>query len=429
MNGDCKEISCDLMIIGCGLAGMSAALFAARSGIDAVQVGMTSQFGFASGMLDILGVHPAAEGRVLEDPWQGIEQLRSDEPQHPYCRLETRVIREAVGIFVEFLGRHGIPYATGSERNLSVMTPAGTIKTTYAVPRSMVGGAIALAEKAPCLLVEFKRLRGFSVKQMAMTLADPWPGLRTLSVEFPDAKPGERYAEQMARALDSAECRNALIDAIRPHLRDARFVGLPAVLGMNRNLQVMTEMHDGLGVPVFEIPTMLPAVPGLRLQALFETILPSMGVRNLLNRRVLEVVEQSDGRWVLDMDNDPADQRVIARSVLLCSGRFLGKGLHADRLGGIRETIFGLPVSQPRDRTDWHNRDFLHPAGHPINRAGLMVDGFFRPVDETGRVLYPNLWAAGSILAYQDWMRQKCGSGLAIATAYGAVQACAAFLK
>ena len=36
--------------------------------------------------------------------------------------------------------------------------------------------------------------------------------------------------------------------------------------------------------------------------------------------------------------------------------------------------------------------------------------------------------AAGSILAHQDWKRQKCGSGLAIATAYGAVQACARML-
>lgn len=34
--------------------------------------------------------------------------------------------------------------------------------------------------------------------------------------------------------------------------------------------------------------------------------------------------------------------------------------------------------------------------------------------------------AAGAILAHQDWVRQKCGSGLAIATAYGAVRACAA---
>ena len=36
---------------------------------------------------------------------------------------------------------------------------------------------------------------------------------------------------------------------------------------------------------------------------------------------------------------------------------------------------------------------------------------------------YKALFAAGSILAHNDWKRLKCGAGLAIATAYGAVNA------
>jgi glycerol-3-phosphate dehydrogenase subunit B len=121
------------------------------------------------------------------------------------------------------------------------------------------------------------------------------------------------------------------------------------------------------------------------------------------------------------------DFRITARSAIMCSGRFFGKGLHADR-HGIRETIFDLPVVQPKDRAAWHHKDLLHLEGHPINRAGVAVDGQFHPVDSNGQMLYPNLFAAGSILAHQDWKRQKCGSGLAIATAYGAVQACARML-
>jgi glycerol-3-phosphate dehydrogenase subunit B len=53
----------------------------------------------------------------------------------------------------------------------------------------------------------------------------------------------------------------------------------------------------------------------------------------------------------------------------------------------------------------------------------LEIDNYFRPVNEGQHPVYPNLYAAGSILAHQDWMREKCGSGLAIASAYGAVNA------
>ena len=45
-----------------------------------------------------------------------------------------------------------------------------------------------------------------------------------------------------------------------------------------------------------------------------------------------------------------------------------------------------------------------------------------RPLDADGHPAFENLYAAGIILAHQDWTRMKCGSGLSVATAYGAVK-------
>jgi glycerol-3-phosphate dehydrogenase subunit B len=113
---------------------------------------------------------------------------------------------------------------------------------------------------------------------------------------------------------------------------------------------------------------------------------------------------------------------IKTKGIVLASGRFLGKGLSADRKQ-IRESLFDLPVHQPDKRNEWHCYEFLDPAGHPVNRAGLVTDGRFRPLDRSGNAAHDKLFAAGSILAHQDWMRQKCGSGLAIASAYAAVNA------
>jgi len=113
---------------------------------------------------------------------------------------------------------------------------------------------------------------------------------------------------------------------------------------------------------------------------------------------------------------------VVADNLLLATGRFLGKGLVADRQG-IRETLMDLPVVQPVDRSGWHKEAFLAPQGHAINLTGLAVDDRFRPVNRKGRVVFSNLYAAGSILAHQDWMRTKSGTGLAVATAFGAIDA------
>ncbi|HSO18522.1 MAG TPA: FAD-binding protein, partial [Desulfosarcina sp.] len=124
----------------------------------------------------------------------------------------------------------------------------------------------------------------------------------------------------------------------------------------------------------------------------------------------------------IDIGRTGPETTVIADNLLLATGRFLGKGLVARR-DGIREALLDVPVSQPRNRSDWHRQDFLDPKGHAINMAGIDVDGRFRPTTAAGRPVHDNLYAAGSILAHQDWIRTKSGTGLAVATAYGAIEA------
>ena len=85
--------------------------------------------------------------------------------------------------------------------------------------------------------------------------------------------------------------------------------------------------------------------------------------------------------------------------------------------------LIGLPLRQPAGRAAWFREDYLDPQGHALNRAGVPVDAGFRPLDADGRPVDPRLFAAGSILSDQDWVRSRSGAGLAIASAWGAVQA------
>ena len=152
------DVHCDLMIIGCGMAGTAAALFASDRGIDTVQVGMTGELNFASGMVDLLGVHPMEEGRQWDNPWDGIDRLVKDCPRHPYAWLDGGDMRAALTGFFSMLGSGGLPYTVAVDRNVRMPTPVGTLKRTYAVPETMEHGIRALKEKAPCLIVDFKGL-------------------------------------------------------------------------------------------------------------------------------------------------------------------------------------------------------------------------------------------------------------------------------
>ena len=419
-----EPIQCDVTVIGTGMAGNAAALFAASRGLSVVQVGSPGEILFASGYLDLMGIHPVEEKRLWQDPWAGIEAVSQDIPDHPFARLNKKEIQAAIDEHFSFLESSGIPYCRHKHRNVNALTPMGTLKPTYGVPRTMWAGVKALEDQSPCLLVDIQGLKGFSARQIAATLKEKWPGLRTARILFPDKDHfNELYTEHAAWALESPSTREKLSQILEPLIENSRAVGMPAIFGIRQSREIMADMEERIGVPIFEIPTMIPTITGLRLKNAFERRLPEKGVRLFTQRRVIGVKSAEGGAgFLLDVGAQQVDFNIRSKGIILASGRFMGKGLHAERKQ-IRETVFDLPVYQPWERSQWHSNQFLDPAGHPINRAGLEVDHLFRPLDRSGRRAFRMLFAAGSILAHQDWVRMKCGSGLAIATAYGAVNA------
>jgi glycerol-3-phosphate dehydrogenase subunit B len=153
-----------------------------------------------------------------------------------------------------------------------------------------------------------------------------------------------------------------------------------------------------------------------------DAVAVKQGVDFRLSRHALRVEHSSDRLLVRIVGREGNEELIEARGILLTTGRFMGGGLAAG-LNGIRETLLDLPVHQPESREGWHREHFFHPGGHPVNRAGLLVDEHFRPLGRNGECAFQNVFAAGSILAHQDWVREKSGAGLAIATAWGAVEA------
>jgi glycerol-3-phosphate dehydrogenase subunit B len=416
-----KLIECDVCVIGSGLAGMAAAFFAAARGLSVAQTGHTGEIIFASGLIDLLGVYPTHEKRARRDPWAAMSDLIRDYPGHPYARIKQSDIKAAFDDILVFMIEAGLPYRRRLDQNCSILTSLGTVKQTYAVPHTMWNGVRAFEEKPACLFVDIRGLKGFSARLIAATLQPEWEGLRSARVSFPDMDHlSEVYTERMANALVLPKTREKLAQLIRPLVKDSKLMGLPAILGLDQTNEIITHLEALIGVPIFEIPSIPPSVPGLRLKEAFERGLRSKGVQYFSLTQASQVRPTGDGHFETRIGEKEMERTVRSRGILLASGRFIGGGLHADR-AHIRESIFNLPVYQPVSRADWHRRDLLDPRGHLINQAGLNIDDTFRPLDNSGRPAFESLFAAGSILAHNDWKRLKCGAGLAIATAYAAV--------
>lgn len=408
----------DVMVIGSGFAGMAAAAFAAKRGLKVVQTGATGGIDFSTGFLDLMAVHPICEGKRWRDPWQAIEAMLKDHPKHPYGYVGSAATREAIDEFTSFLADNGLEYVGRGERNSCALTPVGTVKRTYRMPRSAWKGNEALETKAPTLIVGFHGLKGFSAAQLVEVRKHSWPHLRATQITLPGSS-GELFPEHMAWALAEASTREQLAQAVMEQVGDAEYIGFPAVLGID-SVPVIAHLEALTGKHVFEIPTLPPSLAGPRLRAAFDRGLPALGVRTLSQKMVTEV-RHDDGVLHFDVGTGVAKTEIVAKSAILATGRFFGKGLQAT-MEEIVEPVFGLPVIQPESRDQWHQETFFDKQGHPVNMAGLAVDDRLRPVDASGSVVHDNVYAVGAVLAHHDWMRMKCGAGLAIATAYKAVK-------
>jgi len=426
MKEEARYFETELAVIGSGIAGFAASIFALNRKINTAQIGNTGAVAYTTGYLDLLG-KTGGTNTTVENPWLALEQLRESHPDHPLCGIPTADIRRGFEQFTSFLGECGIAYSQPKDSNVTALTPVGTLKPTLCVPATMEAGIHAFVEKTPCVIVDFKGLKGFSGRQVVANLHDRWSTLSSKRIHFPDMDKGEIYPEVMARALEVPATREQLAKLLKKAAGEATVIGLPAVLGMHSPDRVKADLERLTGLTIFEIPTMPPSVPGIRLREMFEQVFPQKGVTLIPQQKVTSLSFNSGGAQLLLADNH-GPITINSKTVILATGRFLSGGLEA-HMTGIQESLLNLPVKQPSCRSDWYRKKYTDNRGHAIHKAGIEVDALFRPLTQNGTPLNERLFAAGIILANQDWIRDRSGAGIAIATAYKAVEAAEQFLR
>jgi glycerol-3-phosphate dehydrogenase subunit B len=273
------------------------------------------------------------------------------------------------------------------------------------------------------LIVGFQGMRDFYPSVVARHLSDQ--GHPARAVYLPgDLLTDRRDANtvQLAEALEQPKRSAALGQALRRVVAPGERIGLPALLGLDRHHEVWTQIQDLAAAPIFEIPTLPPSVPGIRLHRALVRLLGARGVRVEANMEVVEVLAAGDRMTSVATATSARPLRHRSAAYLLATGGILGGGIQTEASGRVWETVFDLSLTAAQARTQWLRGAFLDPAGHPIFQAGVPIGDDFRPVRE-GAPAYANVWAAGSILAHADPIRERSREGIAVATAHAAIRA------
>jgi glycerol-3-phosphate dehydrogenase subunit B len=419
----------DVLIIGAGLSGLMAAYTAAKAGlqVNLVAKGLGSLH-WGAGTIDVLGYLPGQTGGPVKRPLEQIHALVQTQPEHPYALLTDEQIAQALAAFVALSKDIGLPYggATNPGDNLLLPSPAGAARPTYLAPRGQLAGDLSRSE--PMLIVGFERLRDFYPELIAENLTKAGYQARAAFLPFNlISQRRDANTIHLAQGLDNKEQRAALGAALRKLVRPGERIGLPAILGLEAHAALLAELERETNSPVFEIPTLPPSVPGVRLFTALRHHLQGMGVRITAGMEIIAAETAPPNgapgavRWV-ESATSSRPLKLRAEKYLLATGGILGGGFDSDPEGRVWETIFDLPLTVPQARADWFHASFLAPEGHPVFHGGVKVNKQFQPVGEGERPLYANLWATGNLLAHSDPIQERSSEGTAVVTGIAAAQ-------
>mgnify|MGYP000026373035 CR=1 FL=1 len=405
----------DVVVIGAGLAGLSCAAELASAGARV----FVAAKGYASTHWTHGGVDVAAPAGA-GTPREGVRVL-AERDGHPYAWLGG-ALDGALAAHRLRLESAGLGLAGGLDDPLvSIPTAIGTLRPAALLPAAQAA-ALRPWGTDGLLLVGFGRYRDAWASYAARNLrAAGWPGgpseIRAVEVDLPDlADLHNLNARSLALRFDDPGWRARALRAIAPRVPDGAWrIGIPAVLGVEAHPAVLAAAQEAFGHEVIEIPSLPPSVPGLRLASGLERQIVRAGGRVQVGFDVVEVERKH--RDVVAIHTEAASRtlRLVADTFVLATGGIGGSGIRAHPGGRLEERVLGLPVEAP-PRERWFSEDPLVP--HPLEAAGIRVDDLHRPIGDDRLPLLDNVRVIGSALAGMRYLSERCGDGVALASAH-----------
>lgn len=454
-------IECEVLVIGRGIAGLTAGITAARMGARVrVVAGKESTLRQASGLIDVLGYPPVGRERPSPSPARSREagilaggsverrtpvgrtasqvpivnpfDALADLPEtHPYRVVGERDIRAGLDLFDEVVG--DAYQGAHTDRNALVPTFGGSVKPAARYPSAMADGLAN--DRRDALLVGFETVPDFDAPLVAAHLERTGVPFRVHGTTrpFPGDLRQDAALTRYARALDEDEplrtdreslpARQALVEGVEAALESSTAggaierVGFPAMLGLERPAAVRSDIAAALGRDVFEVPMGPPSLPGIRLENRLERALLAAGATQTVGNLVVDFDARGGLIDRVYVDRNGARIPYRADEYVLATGGLVGKGISTDR-EQVREPVFDCHVPHPQDRYDWFGDAAFDD--HAFARFGVRVDGELRPLDPDDTPEYENLRAAGSVIGGYDFPAEKSGSGVSLATGYRA---------
>ena len=376
------------------MAGLVSSIYLSSKGLKTAVVSKGDPVcSISSGCIDLAG---------------DFSQIPSD---HPYNKAGKEKISKAFSYFKEIMTEAGLPYEGEVFKNRFIYSPIARKRETCLVPHSMIE---AHNNKDKTLhIISFKKIKDF------------FPGYFTK--KFADAgcsiyEGAAKTTIGIATQFDDPQFRDIFYSWLKDQNIKEDLLAIPAILGTSNPQRIIDDIEELTGKKIFEIPTLPPSMPGLRLFRSLKSLAVKKGVHFFWGHAISDFEKSDENISKLIIDQPGRPTIIEGKSFLLATGSFVSGGLFAEKTS-IRETVFNIPVVIPEGEQRL-NDSFFDPD-HPLGKAGIKVTENYKPANGKAG----NLFIGGSILEDSQIMKYQCGHGLALVTGLEAARSCEEYLK
>ena len=450
-----EEIDTDVAVIGCGIAGLTAAKQVARRGMKVTvfskAYGATAM---STGVADV--ANPTVLKIPLDPPDTLISKKYAVKKNHPYSLILQRekqhgiqgneadgntcgaTISDAVAGFIGDMADVGFPVEGSLKHNMLLINSVGSVRSSCLAPPSVARGDLTKIEDGKLLFVGFKGHSDYDSKLCAKNFAETSRvvglplevgGDGSATIDFPGFEERNTILSiEIAKRIDREEGVAQKIGRAIANLTNsskATHLCLPPCIGIRNVEERMKIIGDESGLIPFECVTLTPpSVIGFRLQLALDDSAEKSGAKIMLPYEVTRFDANEDTLKRMTVVSGQREFSVEAERYILATGSFVGGGI-IENEETVKEPLLNLPLFDENDsRVDGpFIRTMLSNEALPINgqrvfSVGVKVSENMQPLSAQEEIIHENLFACGNILSGFNHTASGCRYGVSLATGY-----------